>query len=174
MSILGDVLFETDQIAVYVRMLRPDLEIYRYRLLAGGMDTFGVGYTKEEAKQSAAQRMLNLFVQTGYPVPPPHGFDDEPDPIPNAYTNARLVREFCFQYSLDLYFSLVDESNVVPRPSHYTIRLVVENHGERRASANTMKRAKEQVARAMLDHLETIYGDISPLSVRSPRVNINH
>lgn len=135
-------------------------KIYGYQLYVGRLEVTGIAKCKFEAKQFAARYMLILLAKKGYPVPPPHGFEDEPNASPEEYTNATLLREFCIKHQLDLSFGLVGEVDSHPPPTQYTVNVRV-GQAERRVTAPTRKKAQDQVAKLMIDYLQLLYGDIT-------------
>lgn len=158
MYILGEVLHKINQIGIFTRLASPDMQLFGYKLVVCGMNTTGVGYAMEEAKQVAAENMLHLLARSGYEVPPPYGFDDEPD---KPDENTMLLRKFCLRNKLDLCFVPVTEPGVLQQPAHFTVSVTVYSHGVRQATATTRKQAQELVSRVMITYLETIYGAIT-------------
>lgn len=146
--------------------LKPDFECsyslpekpqFGYRCMACGMEVMGIGKSKREAKQYAARLMLCLLAKKGYPVPPPYGFEDEPDASAADYIYTPMLKEFCAKFKLDLSYELVGETNLEPPHRTYTVRVYV-GQIERRVIAHTRKTAQELGAKFMFAHLKLMYG----------------
>lgn len=133
-------------------------KIFGYQLFVGRLEVTGIAKCNYEAKQFAARYMLILLAKKGYPVPPPHGFEDDPNASPDDYIYTELLREFCLKYQLDLCYSLIGDADLYPPPPHYTVSVRV-GRAERQVTAPTRKYAQDLASKFMLEYLQATYAD---------------